>query len=262
MTIDQNLVDEFAEYLLTLKAPEVREIIRQFGAKACDRFSGCMVVGTVRNPADLGDVIHSLIANLDPADQVVAGMALLRVVTALMGAWFAAPEMADAPGVDRVNTQFSAIAAQIARLDLMMVDPQAQPLIDPLPQGSAIAAAAAEVATMTEAQGLDAIEAIAMVHTQKFPGSLFINEPKTGEAIIEFFVQFLSTRSPNVCGFVAMNLIGILARSMEQTLRDPRNNTPDAGKSEAIAVMNQIARTMQALGERVNTMPSRESVAS
>lgn len=262
MTIDQNLVDEFAEYLSTLEPAATGEVMRYLGAKACQRLRGVMVLGTVRHPTEIGEVMSSMLTNLNPADQVIAGMALLRVVIALMGAWFASPAMANTPGVDRLNAQFAAIAAQIARLDSMAADNEVQPLIDPLPHGSAIAAAAAEIAAMDEDQGVAAIEAIAMVYSHKFPGPLLINEPKTGESIIKFFIEFLDVQPANVAGFVAMNLIGILAELMDKTLRHPRNSAPDASKAEAIAVMNQIARTMKALGERTNTMAVRESVAS
>jgi hypothetical protein len=263
MSIDQDRINQFSEYLATLEPVDTREVMRQLGTKACNKFGGVMVLGVVRNPFDLSKVIGSLLTNLDAADQAIAGMAILQVVSARMADWFASPEMADAPNINKVNAQFSAITAQIARLELIVTTSnEVDPLIEPLPSDSIVQAAAETIAGMGEAEGLAAIEAIALAHTQKFPGSILINEPKTGEAIIEFFVEFLNTQSPNDIGFVAMNLIGILARSIEQTLSHPGNRSPDRSKAEAIAVMQQISRTMRALGERTNTTPSRESIAS
>jgi hypothetical protein len=256
MTVNQNRVDDFTEYLTGLEPVDAREVMRQIGTRACDKFTGVLVMGTVRNPADVGGVLHSLLFNLDPSDQVVAGMALLRAVTALMGAWFASPEMGNAPGVDRVNTQFSAIATQIARLDQMMTNPTTQPLIDPLPSGSIVQTAATAIAAMDEAEGLAAIEAVAMPYIQRFPGSVLVNEPKTGEETIAVVLSILQKQPPNVFGFAAMNLIGILAKCVTGYLQSPDNRAPHGNRSDAIRVMDQIDRTMQALGDRVNQVAS------
>jgi hypothetical protein len=250
MTINQNRVDDFAEYLTGLEPVDAREVMRQIGTRACDKFTGVLIMGTVRNPADVGGVLHSLLTNLDPAEQVTAGMALFRAVTNLMGAWFTSK------GIDRVSNQFSAIATQIARLDLMMTNPTTQPLIDPLPSGSIVQAAATAIAAMGEEEGLAAIEAVAMPYIQRFPGSILVNEPKTGEETIAVVLSILQRQPPNVFGFAAMNLIGVLARCVTGYLQSPDNRAPHGNKSDAIRVMDQIDRTMQALGDRTNQVAS------
>lgn len=259
MTTDQTRIDQFDQYLSSLEPHAAAEVVRKLAITLSKRVNSVMIVGSIANPSDLGKIINSLLVNLCPADQVTAGLALLRVTTNMMGVWFADPAMSDAPGIAKINAQFSAIASQIDRLSAMMTDPDTQPLIDPLPQGSAIAAAAAEIAAMSESEGEAAIEAVAMPHIKKFPGSLLLGEPQTEEQIIEFFAGFLDTQPVTTRIFVSMNMITGLAKSVEQLLSNSRNTASEQSKSEAIAVVRQIYLTMKALNTRAQ---DRTAVAS